>query len=332
MTAKEFFRGTAFRCLVVLLSIVLVCGILLTVCNSLFFVSSEERLQRAIAKIYGEQVQTETVAFEPAQAAFGKSTVTQAYKIVDDGNYLVLSTGTGGYGGSVSCWVVVKVVDNTITGLKSVSIESNQGETQLNNLNAAFYQKFIDGYNDEVEYATEDGYLVTGTTMSSNAICNAVNGAVMFVKTVVLGISVDTSTPYDEYAFTEKIDKTKTAHTVNGSLVTFTVVTESNSPAQPFTIEIAVGEGGVISSYTVVRDGSTADKYSDNVYRDYAGKNAAYFKGIIGEDGSNSENNNYADAGIPAGATRSNYLCLYAGLFATANYERALADGGISNE
>ena len=57
MNAKEFFKGTAFKCIVVLLSIVLICGVLLTFANALFAVSDQERLDRAIADIYGEQVE-----------------------------------------------------------------------------------------------------------------------------------------------------------------------------------------------------------------------------------------------------------------------------------
>ncbi|MDE7264682.1 MAG: hypothetical protein K2N52_00205, partial [Clostridia bacterium] len=59
-----------------------------------------------------------------------------------------------------------------------------------------------------------------------------------------------------------------------------------------------------------------------------------YFKGIIGNDGSILTKDNYADNGIATGATKSNYLCLAAGAFATANYDYYKADlsGGENNE
>lgn len=333
MKVKDFFKSTAFKCIVVLLAIVLVCGILLTICHSLFYVSEQEKLDRAIAKIYGDNVTTQTVEFDPDGEVYDvyDAQVLRAYKIEEDGNFLVLSKGKGGYGGSVNCWVVVKVTDGKITGLKSVSVESSQGETQLNNLNDAFYQKFIDGYNSEVVYSPDDGYVVSGTTLSSTAINNAVNGALVFVNKQ-LGNNVDLTTPYDDYLFTEYIDKQATTHSVDGKVVTYKIVTKGNSPAQPFTITVTVGEGGVISSYTIDVDGSTTQNYSDKVYSNYTGKDAAYFKSIIGEDGNNVTNENYENADIQTGATRSNYLCLYAGLFATANYETALTDGGVSNE
>ena len=58
------------------------------------------------------------------------------------------------------------------------------------------------------------------------------------------------------------------------------------------------------------------------------GKDAAFFAGIIGENGENGTNSNYGANGIATGATKSNYLCLSAALFATANYDTAVAEGG----
>lgn len=60
MSAKSFFKSTAFKCIVVLLSIVLLCSVFLTICNALFYVSDEERLNRALSELYdGESVTTE---------------------------------------------------------------------------------------------------------------------------------------------------------------------------------------------------------------------------------------------------------------------------------
>ena len=36
MSAKSFFKSTAFKCIVVLLSIVLLCSVFLTICNAPF--------------------------------------------------------------------------------------------------------------------------------------------------------------------------------------------------------------------------------------------------------------------------------------------------------
>ena len=40
-SVKEFFKSTAFKCIYVLLAIVLVCGVLLAFCNDLFEVTAK---------------------------------------------------------------------------------------------------------------------------------------------------------------------------------------------------------------------------------------------------------------------------------------------------
>ena len=62
MTVKQFFRSNAFKSLAVLIAIVLVAGVLLAICNDIFFVSDEERFARSIAKIYGAEVETQELA------------------------------------------------------------------------------------------------------------------------------------------------------------------------------------------------------------------------------------------------------------------------------
>ena len=64
MTVKQFFRSNAFKSLAVLIAIVLVAGVLLAICNDIFFVSDEERFARSIAKIYGAEVETEKVFYD----------------------------------------------------------------------------------------------------------------------------------------------------------------------------------------------------------------------------------------------------------------------------
>lgn len=107
MTAKQFFKSTAFKCIAVLLSILIVCGILLTIFNSLFYVSAEEKFDRAVKKIYGKSVETEKVVLtDDMKVKFSSSTIEEVYKVKDDGNYLIKSCGKQGFGGDVTCWVV----------------------------------------------------------------------------------------------------------------------------------------------------------------------------------------------------------------------------------
>ena len=107
MTVKEFFKGKAFKCIAALLCVLLISGIFLTIMNSLLAVTDQERFDRAIKKIYGKAVKTEAVAVADYNS---NATIEEAYKIKDDGNYLVKATGKGGFdNGTVTCWIVVKV-------------------------------------------------------------------------------------------------------------------------------------------------------------------------------------------------------------------------------
>lgn len=181
MKEKSFFKSTAFKCLVVLLSIVLICCIFLTFCNALFYVSDEERLERAVAKIYGEVVTTEELSLTDEEKAMSNATINAAYLVKDDGNYLIKSTGKGGFsGGSVTCWVVVCVTENNVSGIQRVVVDSNVGQSYIGKITDSFLNSFTTEYKEE--YGVSDGYVSAGASYSSAAICNSVNGAIEFVK------------------------------------------------------------------------------------------------------------------------------------------------------
>lgn len=179
MTVKQFFKSNVFKCIATLLCVLLVCGVFLTIMNGLLEVTDEERFDRAMAKIYGKTVTTE--ALTPADYN-SNATIEAAYRVKEDGNFLVKSTGKGGFAGTVTCWVVVEVNNSGISGIMKVVVDSYVGETQMAEIKDSFLQKFSTGYQDGIIYSTADGYLVTGSTRSSNAICNAVNGALDYVN------------------------------------------------------------------------------------------------------------------------------------------------------
>lgn len=181
MKEKSFFKSTAFKCLVTLLSIILVCCIFLTFCNSLFYVSDAERLDRAVAKIYGKSVATEEIELTDEEKTVKNATIKAAYLVTDDGNYLVKSTGKGGFsGGSVTCWVVVTLSGNEVSGIQKVVVDSNVGQSYIGKVTDSFLNSFTSEYKEE--YAVSDGFVSAGASYSSTAICNSVNGAIEFVK------------------------------------------------------------------------------------------------------------------------------------------------------
>ena len=106
MSAKQFFKSTAFKCIVALLCVLLVSGIFLTIMNGLLAVSPEERLSRAVSKIYGKSVDTQAIT--EIEQYSEDATIVEAYLVKDDGNYLIKSTGKGGFdNGTVTFWVVI---------------------------------------------------------------------------------------------------------------------------------------------------------------------------------------------------------------------------------
>ena len=177
MTVKEFFKSNVFKCITALLCVLLSSGAFLTVCFGFMEVTEGERLNRAVASIYG-----------------GK----EAYKVVftDGGkevlNYLVSSTGKRGYaGGNVTCWVAITVENGVISGIYKVVISQSASQTLMSDINgSSILQDIADGYESGIQYVPDkdnDEYIVAGATMSSTAVCNSVNGALSYVGDLLGG-------------------------------------------------------------------------------------------------------------------------------------------------
>lgn len=185
MKIKDFFKSNAFKCVYVLLGIVLVCSVLLTICNSLFYVSDEEKLSRAIAKIYGETVEYTQLNVND-NLTDEKSQINSVYKIETyQGEYLVNATGKEGYqGGTVTIWVLIDATEEQIK-VKKATIAENSGQSYLNKIDANDLQTLINkqeqtGFTD----FDVDG-ISTGATYSLTAISNALNGAIAYVNDVI---------------------------------------------------------------------------------------------------------------------------------------------------
>ena len=179
MTVKQFFKSTSFKCIITLLCVLLVSGIFLTIMNSLLKVTDQEKFDRAIQKIYGTSVKTEAVAVEQYN---DNGIIEEAYIVKDDGNYLVKATGKGGYdNGTVTCWVVVELKNGSISGIGKVVIDSNVGQSYIDRVGSKALNQFSEFYEDGIIYTPT---LITGATVmgTKNAICNAVNAALSFVK------------------------------------------------------------------------------------------------------------------------------------------------------
>lgn len=181
MTAKQFFKSKAFKCIVTLLCILLVCGVLLTICNALFYVSAEEKLGRAISKIYGEQVEYVREDVDGGVET-SSSQIDEVYKITTyEGDYLLKVTGFGGYsGGSVTCWIRTNISDGA--KVIKITIDSNVNQSYISKVSDGALGTLVDKQDAEnfSEFDTEG--IKTGASDSMGAISNAANGALDYVK------------------------------------------------------------------------------------------------------------------------------------------------------
>lgn len=203
MTVKGFFKSNAFKCIITLLCVLLVSGVLLTIAYGFMEVSNGERLQRAVKQVYttsspvvyGADGEISADDKDPKglvseSVTSGNATILSAYKITfkdnDDIHFLVQSRGKGGYsGGTVTCWVAVKVdlENKNVEKIEKVQIGENTNQSFIGKITQAMLEKFTKSLPEE-GFSTkgDDATVSTGATFSSNAICNSVNGAVEWVK------------------------------------------------------------------------------------------------------------------------------------------------------
>lgn len=202
MSVKEFFKGKAFKCIVVLMSILLVSGVLLAICWGFFEVTEEERFSRKINAFYkGESVTAvEVTDLADKNTKVGSATVQKMWFITEKNDYLV-QVSSRGYGGDIICWIGVTLDESKqqVTGLSRVMLYGKGDAAELTgNIPSSVYGKFVQDYTDgkhfEYGYA-EDGsegeqYIKTGASSSMTAICSDVNGAIAFVKAYISGEEV----------------------------------------------------------------------------------------------------------------------------------------------
>ncbi|HOO22452.1 MAG TPA: FMN-binding protein [Clostridia bacterium] len=197
MTLKEFLKSKTFICIVVLLVIALVCGGLLAIMNDLLAVTEEEKMQRAIKKIYGGNVDYEEIAVaeEYKTNEFGSVDGVYAFK---DGNYLIKTTGGKGFqGGTVTLWIVAEYKDGAFEGFKSVAVDSYEKQTLMSSFDDNFTGVYSsdrsdrgvkEGKNFGLQNSdNEIGNIVSGATRTSNAFNNAVNAALYYIRNVLEG-------------------------------------------------------------------------------------------------------------------------------------------------
>lgn len=335
MTAKQFFKSTAFKSVSVLLAIVLIAGALLAILNDVLYVTPTERRNRVFAKIYGGDVTEREVLLgendDPISYTGGE--VSQAY-FMSDGSYAVQATGKGGFsGGSITVWVIFSCTGDrengnlALEGIEKVVYESNVNQSYINRFTSENYNVFTlhDGELKEGLYFGDDIEVIkTGASapFTFSALTNAVNASLRYFREELAGEIEENPYEYADY-----INLNASTWTAGENKVEYALTVKANSPAREFVVDVTV-ENGRITAYEIVTNGSTNDRYTDRIPAEvkdgtlFVGKNKAEILALLTDGGALSE----ASGLLNTGATRSTESCVRAAAFAVANYERILSE------
>lgn len=198
----NFFKSTWFKCVAVLLCIILFSGVSISVLSDLLFVSPEERTNRALTKIYGHVPTTYTEELNVDEGdtaiAYDFGQIDKIYFVDKEGDsdtqydMLFRTTGKEGYqGGTVTMWIRVKI-NGQDKDIDKVIIDGNTKQTLMSKLGDLFLGGFyVDISNNYDTYFTSkqkgEGVKnpVSGATMSAMAGCNAVNCVIEYMKGVI---------------------------------------------------------------------------------------------------------------------------------------------------
>lgn len=209
MGKPSFFNSVWFRCVSVLLFLTLFLSGILTTFNFLFYVSPQERTDRALKKIYGvvpnyttlididskeDGVNTNAININLDADADYEGTINKIFVIGDENgehDKLFQSVGFEGYkGGSITVWVRVKYLDNGSKKIEQVLLQEYDKQTLMSKLDSSFYNRYLiditDAYKNGDAFTTQSGKgeftnPVGGATYSANAGNNAVNCIIAYV-------------------------------------------------------------------------------------------------------------------------------------------------------
>lgn len=332
MTVKSFFKGKAFKCIAVLLCVLLASGILLSVAYvGGLKVTDEERFARKINALYGGETVTATQEnISDKTTSVNNATIQNVWYITEKKDYLVQAASRG-YGGDITCWVAISLNDDlqSVKGVRKVIKYAVADAAELiGNIGDEIYEKFVTDYEDGKVFSygdnTSDEYISTGASYSMGAICNCVNGSIQFIKAYVSGVEIND--PLEGLQYTDVIDGTKTTWAAEDGVITYNIYTLATGAPNSFNFTIKVekeGDTAKITQYTIVTNGSTHgfDASMAEQAKDLNGKTLAQVVALL---------NGEVDDSLTTGATYSNQHCYKAAAFALANYDTCLTapEGG----
>ena len=348
MTVKQFFKSTAFKCIITLLCVLLISGIFLTIAYGFLEVTDQEKFNRKVGNLYsdGASVTTEEKELEEA-VKVGTSTIEKLWLIPEKDDYLVQVSGTG-RDGKITTWVIVEMDSDrkAVTGIGTVLVYdkvSSEYADKISGWNTNI-ENFSKDYKDGIVYAYgtkgDPMYINTGASVSFTTISNCVNDAIKFMAAYASGGPIGDS-PFDGFLYTELINQDETTVSFADGKVTYEIKTLAyGGVTNPFTFKVVVDAEKKIESFVIETNGSTYgfDQKMPDIESILTGKDISYFTGIYGEDMEYTAIASYDDTSVTTGATtqavgsKSIYVCMYAGAFATANCELVSLIGGNTNE
>lgn len=189
MTAKQFFKSTGFKSVIVLLVIALVSSFLLTVLHYLWPAYKQTIDLSAVAEMYDNKSATfEAVDVDEENATNASYGTMDGIAKASDSGYVFLTTGTGGYGnGTVTIYTAIR--DGAVVAIQVVSTkdQSYWGDVEK----SGKIQNYV-GKQISQPIALTDDVKVTGATRSSTALNNSVNMAAWYAREVLqLGENVE---------------------------------------------------------------------------------------------------------------------------------------------
>ena len=194
----NFFKSEAFKCIAVLLSIMVIAGGLLAIASQLFFVSDEERLKRAVKKVYGKDVEVTEQQLDEEFSDNEYGTIESFYTFTDDEkDYgLFKSKGKQGYkNGTVTLWILFNMEGDCFEDIKKVVLGDSDKQTLMSKLTGKFYSAYevidIPDIESGLIVVVKDGTaefelknVAGGATKSSNAANNAVNAVLYYIRSI----------------------------------------------------------------------------------------------------------------------------------------------------
>ena len=124
-------KNETIKSFLVVTLVLVFCGVLLTVLSNLLKVSDSEKILTTVNEIYGENNYTATTENINSNFSADYGTIDAVYKI-SNGDYLILSTGKGGYkNGTVTFYTCFTIQNNDIFVYKTL-YESSKNQTFIN--------------------------------------------------------------------------------------------------------------------------------------------------------------------------------------------------------